>query len=39
MMLRRLTVQIRKIVTKNIDEQFGRDVEKGDPAQLKLLFD
>lgn len=25
--------------TKNIDEQFGRDIEKGDPAQLKLLFD
>ena len=25
--------------TQNIDEQFGKDIDKGDPAQLKLLFD
>jgi len=25
--------------TQNIEEYFGKDVEKGNPAQLKLLFD
>ena len=24
---------------KNVEEQFGKDIETGDPAQLKLLFD
>tara|TARA_R110000744_G_scaffold163851_4_gene280870 strand:+ start:401 stop:634 length:234 start_codon:yes stop_codon:yes gene_type:complete len=25
--------------TQNIEEHFGKDLEKGNPAQLKLLFD
>jgi len=25
--------------TKNVEEHFGKDIESGDPNQLKLLFD
>jgi len=25
--------------SRTVEEQFGKDIETGDPAQLKLLFD